>query len=146
MLLSRACEYGLRATIFIARRPRGTFVPIREVSTDLDISFHFLTKVLQQLNEAGIVESFRGPRGGVRLSRPPDEITLKQIVVAIDGRALFTECVLGLPGCGDEAPCPLHADWSSQRDGLNNMLVATTLAQTTKQIEADRLRIGSRGS
>ena len=142
MLLSRACEYGLRATIFVARHGGDTFVPIREISSELEISFHFLTKVLQQLNEADIVESFRGPRGGVRLNRPPAEITLKQIVVAIDGPTLFTECVLGLPGCGDQTPCPLHDDWSVQREGLSRMLDTTTLAQTTLQIVADGLRIG----
>ncbi len=146
MLLSRACEYGLRAAIYVAHREGDSFVPIREISSELDISFHFLTKVLQQLNEARIVESYRGPRGGVRLSRSASEITLKEIVTAIDGPALFTECVLGLPGCGDQAPCPLHADWSRQRERLDRMLNRTTLAETTRQIGAGGLRIGPQSS
>ncbi|MDX1740505.1 MAG: Rrf2 family transcriptional regulator, partial [Rhodothermales bacterium] len=125
MLLSRGCEYGLRAAIYVAHREEDSFVPIREISSELDISFHFLTKVLQQMNEASIVDSYRGPRGGVRLSRPASEISLKDIVMAIDGPGLFAECVLGLPGCGDQTPCPLHADWSIQRERLGRMLDQT---------------------
>ena len=145
MLLSRGCEYGLRAAIYVARQDRASYVPIREISGDLEISFHFLTKVLQQLNEAKIIESFRGPRGGVRLARSASEITLKDIVLAVDGPSLFTECVLGLPGCGNQVPCPLHEDWSEQRDRLEELLRSTTLAQTTLAIVAGGLRIGPEG-
>lgn len=141
MLLSRACEYGLRAAIYVARDARRAFVPIREISAELDIPFHFLTKVLQQLNEAGIVESFRGPKGGVRLAHSGAKITLKQVVIAIDGPALFTECVLGLPGCGDHVPCPLHGDWSKVREHLSHLLDTTTLARTTRAIVDGGLRI-----
>ena len=143
MVLSKGCEYGLRAMIFVAQcdTDDASFVPIRKISERLGISFHFLTKVLQQLNEANLIESFRGPRGGVRLASKPADITLKEIVLALDGPALFTECVLGLPGCGDKTPCPLHGSWSGQRDLLNNLLASTTLSETTRQIVADGLRI-----
>ena len=142
MLLSRGCEYGLRAAIYIAQHQGDGYVPIRKVSDDLGIPFHFLTKILQQLNGALLVESFRGPTGGVRLAREPGSISLKDIVVALDGDDLFCACVLGLPGCGDEVPCPLHVEWSKERDRLSNLLESTTLAETASQIVAGGIRIG----
>ena len=142
MLLSKSCEYGLRAMLYLATLgdgeepdageavdPTREYVSIRTVSDELDIGFSFLTKVFQQLNDAGLLTSKRGPGGGVALTRPPDEIHLYEIVVAIDGDDLFEECVLGLPGCGEAQPCPLHDHWSETRGRLETMFRSTTLEE-----------------
>ncbi|MFB6098318.1 MAG: Rrf2 family transcriptional regulator [Salinibacter sp.] len=102
---------------------------IETVSEALDIGFSFLTKVFQQLNEAGLLTSKRGPGGGVALTRPPGDISLYEIVVAIDGTALFEECVLGLPGCGEAEPCPLHEHWTDERERMKTTFQETTLAE-----------------
>ncbi len=52
---------------------------------------------------------------------PADDISVRRVVEEIDGSDLFTECVLGLPGCGDEAPCPMHARWA---------IIRTTVAKS----------------
>jgi len=142
MLLSKSCEYGLRAMLYLATLgdganpdegaavdPTREYVSIRTVSDELDIGFSFLTKVFQQLNDAGLLTSKRGPGGGVALTRPPDDIHLHEIVVAIDGDDLFEECVLGLPGCGEAEPCPLHDRWSETRSELEATFRGTTLAE-----------------
>ena len=100
-MLSNSCEYGLRATLYLASLDEEGYVPIGTISEELDISFPFLTKIFQKLNDAGLLTSQRGPKGGVALTQPADEVTLYEIVVAIDGEDLFQECVLGLPGCGN---------------------------------------------
>ena len=102
---------------------------IGTISEELDISFPFLTKIFQKLNDAGLLDSRRGPNGGVALTLPAEEITLYEIVVAIDGDDLFEECVLGLPGCGEAEPCPLHEQWADERDRVENMFQNTTLAE-----------------
>ncbi|QXD16121.1 Rrf2 family transcriptional regulator [Rhodocaloribacter litoris] len=141
MLLSKSAEYGLRATLYLtALEPEG-YVAIREISKELDISFHFLTKILQKLTEAGLIRSFRGPKGGVALARSPDRITLYDIVVAIDGPELFTECVLGLPGCGEHRLCPLHDAWRVERGRLQALLTGTTLATLAARIREEGLRL-----
>ena len=142
MLLSKSCEYGLRAMLYLATLgdgedpdgdgavdPTREYVSIRTVSDELDIGFSFLTKVFQQLNGAGLLTSKRGPGGGVALTRPPAEIHLHEIVVAIDGDDLFEECVLGLPGCGEAQPCPLHDRWTETRSDLEATFRDTTLAE-----------------
>ncbi len=127
MLLSKACEYGIRAAIFIASMEEGKYVSIREVSDKLDIPYHFLTKILQKLTTCGLLTSMKGPAGGVRLKRNPEDVQLFEIITAIDGDELFNECVLGLPGCGAQKPCVLHRKWMDHREGIKNMLRTTTL-------------------
>ena len=141
MLLSKSAEYGIRATLYLTSLNQDGYVSIRAISDELDISFHFLTKIFQKLTQAGLMQSFRGPNGGVALARSATEITLKDIVDAIDGPALFTECVLGLPGCGERQPCPLHEAWGEERDRLQTIFENATLAAMTADLEAFGLRL-----
>lgn len=145
MLLSRSCEYGLRASLYLASLEEDGFVPIRTISEELDIEFHFLTKIFRQLTEAGYMHSQRGPRGGIALAQPADGITLLQIVRAIDGDALFEECVLGLPGCGERKPCPMHDHWAVERERIKRMFSTTTLATTADSIRGKDLRLAVLG-
>jgi len=128
-MLSKSCEYGLRATLYLASLDHDGYVSISTISEDLDISFPFLTKIFQKLNDAGLLDSQRGPNGGVALTKPADAVTLYEIVVAIDGDELFQECVLGLPNCGNADPCPLHDDWVEKRSAIETMFRNATLEQ-----------------
>ncbi len=141
MLLSKSCVYGLRAALYLANQQKGTFIPIRQMSDKLEISFHFLTKILQQLTAEGILESFKGPNGGVRLVRTGNDIHLMDIVVAIDGPLLFTECALGLPGCGVKANCPIHEKWADARDAIREMLEESTLTELVQKGKTENLRL-----
>lgn len=145
MLLSKSCIYGLRASLFLASNQNGEYISIREMSDKLDISFHFLTKILQQLTAAGLMESYKGPNGGVRLTKSGSEVSLFEIVEAIDGKDLFTECALGLPGCGTEKPCPLHDKWADTRDSIRAMLENTNLVELAKKGKDLNLRITADG-
>ncbi len=144
MLFSRGAEYGIRATLYLAANHNGGYLPISEISEKLDISFHFLTKIFQKLTKAGLLQSFRGPKGGVTLARPASGITLQDVVTAIDGDGLFTNCVLGLPGCGDCTPCPLHDEWARQRALIQEMLSRKTIEATASEIQAEDLRLEGR--
>ncbi|MDZ7721085.1 MAG: Rrf2 family transcriptional regulator [Balneolaceae bacterium] len=145
MLLSKSCVYGLRASLYLASRENGEYIPIRKMSGKLEISFHFLTKILQQLTAEGLMESFKGPNGGVRLSKDGTEIPLMDIVLAIDGPQLLTECALGLPGCGTKNPCPLHDKWAETRDSIREMLEETTLTELVKKGKEENLRLTTDG-
>lgn len=118
--------------LYLASLDATEYVSIRSISEALHISFHFLTKTFQKLTDAGLLVSQRGPAGGVRLARPARQITPLEILVAIDGPALFTECVLGLPGCGNEKPCPLHEEWAAERSRLASMFETVSLADLSR--------------
>lgn len=141
MLLSRSCEYGIRAALYLAGQPASPLVPIRSISEALGMPYAFLAKIAQALIGAGLLTSTRGPHGGVALARPASRITLEQIVLAIDGPAVFTECVLGLPGCGDRTPCPLHAQWAAARGKAHAMFADATLASVAERVRTEGFRL-----
>ncbi len=143
MIFSKACEYGIRASLLVASQEDDGFIPIREIGDDLGISHHFLTKVLQDLTKAGLMKSLRGPNGGVALNRSPKTIFLFEIVVAIDGHDRFEGCILGLPECGEGNPCPLHDYWGGVRDGIRGRFESITLNELAKRVEEEGLRLSS---
>lgn len=145
MLLSNACVYGLRASVYLAAVKEESYVSIKKISSDLDISHHFLTKVLQQLTSANLMESMKGPKGGVRLTQETNDITLLEIVAAIDGMDILTECALGLPGCGSAKPCPIHDKWADTRDEIRKMLSETSLQELVDEGKSGNLRITADG-
>lgn len=145
MLLSKTCVYALRASLYVACVSNGEYVSLNRTSEKLDLSYHFLTKIFQQLTNEGLMESMKGPRGGVRLHKPADEIYLLEIVAVIDGMDLLTECAMGLPGCGSAKPCPLHEQWADARDGIRRMMENTTLQELVEQGKEGDLRITADG-
>ncbi len=141
MVLSKSAEYGIRAMLYLVTLECESYVSLRKIGEDLDISTPFLTKIFQKLTKDGILRSSRGPFGGVALARPAEEISLREILVAIDGPELFTECVLGLPECGERNPCPMHAAWAEVRSRLERMFDSETLAELSARIKEEDLRL-----
>ncbi len=134
-LLSKTCMYGIRAVLYLTSlEQKESYVHIRQISEHLHLSFHFLTKILQNLAAHNIINSYRGPNGGVSLARPAREIKLMEVINAIDGKDSFRGCILAFPGCGEEAPCPLHAHWGDTRDRIKSAFENTTLAELEKRI------------
>lgn len=121
--------------LYLALRSGASYVPVHEISEKLDVSKHFLAKILQQLTSKGLLRSHRGPNGGVTLARSAEKIHLAEIVEAIDGRKVFESCVLGMPGCGTATPCPLHDEWGPARDRFNEIMFTNTVRDV-----ADRTR------
>ncbi len=141
MILSKTCDHAIRATLFVAMRPERTYVPIREIASELDISFHFLTKILQVLTLKNIMASFKGPNGGVALARPAAEVALKEIVLAIDGDRLFSGCMIGLDHCDDDHPCPMHEQWSNARKNLDELFSTTSVAYLADRVRLEGFRL-----
>lgn len=105
------------------------------------ISFHFLTKILQSLTQASVLVSSRGPNGGVAFNRPPEEINLLTVLYVLEGDDFLTKRLLGLPGCGEYAPCPMHQSWSVIRPQLRKLFEETSLADAGKSVQFERLRL-----
>ena len=145
MLLSKSCIYGIRASLYLASKQPEEFNSIREMSESLDISFHFLTKILQQLTAQELMESYKGPNGGLKLSQKGRSATILDVVTAIDGPEMFTECALGLPGCGSSKPCPLHDSWAITREHIKSMLSQTTLVEISREGKSNNFRLTENG-
>jgi len=133
-MFSKACEYGIRATLFIAQNSASNHrVSLKEISEKIDSPEAFTAKILQQLARNEIIVSYKGPNGGFQIDEARLEaIHLNEIVDAIDGDAIYRGCGLGLKECNANEPCPLHDQFMTIRNDLKQMLQSTTIGQLTE--------------
>lgn len=129
VIFSKKCEYGLQAVLYLAAKEVGGIVSAEEIAKKLNIPKEFVSKILQNLTESGIVNSKKGKSGGFSLAKHPANIRLIDVVAAIDGLGIFSTCVLGFPNCSPDHPCPLHEKWGALRTSAYNMLTEQTLDQ-----------------
>jgi Rrf2 family protein len=132
MVFSRTAEYALRAMTFLAMQPPGKLAGARAISQAENIPMPFLWKILHTLARQRLIRSFKGIHGGYELARASNEITLNSVVLATDGSDVSTQCVLGLPRCGEGNACPLHDTWKGIRERMASMLEETTLADLAR--------------
>ena len=140
-MLSKTCTYGVQAAIYVAARKCEDWISINEISSSLNISFHFLTKVLQQLTNAGIMTSQRGVHGGVMLAMRAEDVSLLDLISVIDGTDVFEQCMLGLPGCGVADACPIHDRWVMLRTEIVRVFMGTSLEALAHDATTLNLRL-----
>jgi len=133
-MLSATCKYGIRAVIFIAAKPEQKFhVGLREIAEKLIIPQPYLAKILQILSKKKILRSSKGPHGGFTLMVPAAELTLMDIIAAIDGRDFFDSCYITGAKCNFDEPdrgvCILHNDLRKEKVRLEKFF-------SSKSIEA----------
>lgn len=137
-MFSKSCEYGLRAALYVAQITvpgvRNKRVDLGEISKQLELPHHFLSKVLQLLVKNKILNSSRGLKGGFALNRKPSKISLLNIVSAIDGMDKFNDCILGLKECSDLHPCPVHYDYKPVKEKFIKLLSNKSLEDLSKDI------------
>ena len=129
--LTKRTEYGLIALLHLAERP-GEVVSVREIGERYPVPPRALGESLKSLHHAGVVDSARGVGGGFWLAATPDEITLGQVVAALEGAPALTSCAdLGASSkdgsCEVEAVCPIRSPLQSIRQGIWSLLQGTTL-------------------
>jgi len=134
VIFSRSCEHGINVVLYLAVSGREGFIPVRTLAQRCSIPFHFLGKICGQLTHSGILQSHKGPNGGVALGRPMSGITLLQVVDAIDGLEQFDGCVLGLEPCSCVNPCPVHEHWAAIKASIQTMLASKTLDQLASEL------------
>ena len=94
-----------------------------------------------KLTKAGILDSSRGPAGGVRLKKDPDEVTLLELIYVLDGKDYFNTCFLGLRGCGMHTPCPMHDYWVGMKQQMKETFAKTYVSGLGKDIIKEGFRI-----
>lgn len=139
-MLSKTCEYALRAMIFIAQQSKGgDMVNIKEISSNINSPQLFIAKILQGLSKQGFLQSAKGRYGGFYISDQEAEKSLADIVKAIDGDKMFNGCGLGLAFCSETNPCPIHNEYKEARDKLQEIYGKTTLKQFRNQEDDEKL-------
>lgn len=139
-MFSKACEYGIKAIIYIATQSMlGRRVKIGEVVDHTESPEAFTAKILGALVKENIVQSVTGPYGGFYIDKNRmDQITMIEIVSAIDGDSIFNGCGLGLKECNADRPCPMHPKFVSVRADLKKMLKSTSILELAEGLKSGK--------
>ncbi len=128
-MLSNTAEYALRAMVFLARSEPGKVLPGRDLSVMSGVPAKYLSKILLDLNRAGMVSAVRGQGGGYRLTRDAKDIRLIEVVEIFDRPRAHPRCLLSFDrDCSDDAGCSAHGRWKLVRSVYLSFLDTTSLA------------------
>ncbi|MBN1525868.1 MAG: Rrf2 family transcriptional regulator [Spirochaetales bacterium] len=130
--ISTRVRYGLRALLELAKNPDMTPVSLHSIADKLGISFKYLENIFKFAKHAGIVQGVRGPEGGYVLVKQPEDLTVYEVVSALDGPVFSTECTDDDALCSRLDLCSLRGLWNELQDTVGMYLKKRTLADLLK--------------
>lgn len=133
MQITRQADYAVRAVLYLSRMGNNQRAATSTVAQEQNIPPSFLAKIISQLSIAGLLHTSRGARGGVTLAREPKEITLLEVIEAIDGPIQLNECVGENATCTFDHDCPLRPVWCEAQEELVSRLKGTNFEQLLAQ-------------
>lgn len=128
MLVTRKTDYAVRCVLYLARE-NDMIANVTEVSRNIHIPKTFLAKIFQKLAKAGLVESIRGMNGGFRLAKKPSDISLLDVMTAIQGPVGINVCAVNSKRCNKSSTCSVHPVWVELRKEVNQRLQGQTIAR-----------------
>ncbi|MBV1789827.1 SUF system Fe-S cluster assembly regulator [Marinobacterium sp. D7] len=134
--ISKLTDYGTVVLAYMARRPDALFSAVC-LAQELGLPLSTVRKLLKQMAGAGLLDSSRGQRGGYRLTRPPQEISLAEVLEALEGPLGVTDCSQAPKLCSQEAICPIRNNWR----GINGVIHGVLRQVSLQQLASDQ-RIG----
>jgi|SRR3990172_3042527 len=129
MQITRQADYATRAILHLAQVEKDKLVATSDIAKEQNIPSSFLAKIISQLSIAGLLHTSRGAHGGVKLARNPIDITLLEVVEAIDGPIQLNMCVESEGSCPYEENCPLQPVWCDAQNELITKLKNTHFGQ-----------------
>jgi Rrf2 family iron-sulfur cluster assembly transcriptional regulator len=132
MKLTRGGEYGIRGVLYLAQQDDGKVSMLSAIAKAQDVPPRFLAKIFQALAKAGVVKSHRGAKGGFSLARPASEITIRDVIEAIEGPTYLNVCLLGDGECSRDNICPVHAIWEEAQGKMMDVLSRANFADLAK--------------
>jgi len=129
MELTRKGEYAIRGIVYLAGMPFGKVCLLNDIATAVDVPPTFLAKIFQQFSKIGLVKSFRGTGGGFLLGRAAENITLLEVVEAVEGPIFPNRCVVTPTDCGRSGLCNVHPVWKRVQGEVRSVLAEVTLKE-----------------
>lgn len=130
MKLSTRGRYGLRAICYIAENQDKGFIPVSEISENLNLSENYLEQLVRMLKKDGLIKSSRGPKGGYKINKDLEEITIGQILRSLEGDMTISECVSGKVDC--EYKCDAYDLFTKLDYLINKAIDSITLENIVK--------------
>ncbi len=133
MKLTRAGEYAVRCVLYLARYGNGSIAKRKDIARAMEIPEQFLGKVAQVLARAGIVDIHQGVGGGFRLTRPPEQINLLEVVEAVEGPIVLNQCLLHPDSCSRVPSCSVHRVWHTAVERVRRTLEEANFADLARE-------------
>lgn len=133
MQITRQADYALRAMIYLAKLEPNKRAATSQIAAEQHIPPSFLAKIISQLSIAGLIHTSRGARGGVSMARLPEEVSILEVVEAIDGPIALNECTSASGTCQFGDDCPMRPIWCDTQDELIARLRSTNFASVLPQ-------------
>ena len=131
--VNRQTDYAIRVILMLAQQPEGTRLSSSEIGREMLIPSAFLPRIVAQLAQANLVETFPGRDGGLQLPRPAAQITLKDVVELMEGPLLLSECMTGDEACPFEGDCRVRCRWIKLQHTILQELSSTTFADLARE-------------
>jgi Rrf2 family protein len=133
MQITRQADYAIRAVLYVSKLSENERAATSQIAKEQKIPPSFLAKIISQLSIAGLLQTSRGARGGVTLAKNPADISLLDVVEAIDGPIALNECVHDEGACNFSGDCPMRPIWCEVQADLVHKLKSTNFAQFINQ-------------
>ncbi len=127
--LTKRGDYAVRAMLALARAPEGRLISVRRLATEMAIPVRFLPQVMSDLTAAGLVRAETGRSGGYRLARPATNVTLLDVIEAVEGDSRRRTCVLRGGPCGLDGFCDVHDVFFVAQDAMLGQLAGARLSE-----------------
>lgn len=137
MQITRQADYAVRAMLYLAEIGPEQRASTSQIAEEKQIPPSFLAKIVSQLSVAGLLQTSRGARGGVTLARSAEDISVLDVVEAIDGPILLNECVADHGACSFGSSCPMKPVWCDAQQELVARLSKTSFAQMVASTKMD---------
>jgi Rrf2 family iron-sulfur cluster assembly transcriptional regulator len=133
-LITRETDYAIRATLYLAKQEdQALSISTAELSEEMSIPYRFLRKIVSKLVLAQLVKSRRGKGGGLSLAREPQDISLIEIIRAVDPEAvLLNRCLSDVTRCDRSLYCGIHMELARMQEQLDAGLASVTLASISE--------------
>jgi Rrf2 family protein len=141
MRVTRMADYGVRFMIELAMRPAGARATASELARASGASSAFAGKILQRLVSARLLVSHTGHDGGFELERAAAQITMLDIVSALEGPLCLNECLPGGAGCSRKQWCPGHGVWANAQGAVAHVLSSERLDRLAAEAVRNRMRL-----
>ncbi|OGO06783.1 MAG: hypothetical protein A2Y73_06145 [Chloroflexi bacterium RBG_13_56_8] len=129
MRLTRGADYGARGMLYLAQQPSDSVVLVGKIASEERLPESYLAKIFQDLAKEGVIRSHRGAKGGFSLARPADQISLREIIEAIDGPIALNRCLAPWEGCDKIETCSLYPILAKAQQELLGVLDSVTLQE-----------------
>ena len=133
MELTRKGEYAIRGIIYLAKQQPGKVSLLSEIAAATDAPQTFLAKIFQNFAKIGIVNSYRGTGGGFLIGRSPSQITLREVVEAVEGPIMPNRCLIGSGSCSKDKACTVHPVWRKVQAQVLEILDGVTLEELARE-------------